>query len=75
MAKYPTREVSNPQPADPKTGGSITFVNHEPDFENFTNEHWQEYRFQETYKEKERYKGVIGWLVLIILGILGYYGL
>ncbi len=75
MAKYPRMDISKPVIKDPKTGGSITFVETEPDFEKFTQEDWAEYNRERIYKENDRLKMYIGILVAVILvGLLVFGG-
>lgn len=73
---YPMRQPEYKQgKVDPKTGGSITIIpNKEPDFDKFTKEDWAEYRTKELYNSNEWKKGIIGFLVIVIIGILSYYG-
>jgi hypothetical protein len=52
---------------------SATYIDSEPDFDNFTKEHWMEYQQKQDYEASQKKTGVIAWLVVAIICILGYY--
>ena len=72
----PMKEIRQPE-----YKGSSSFVNKysakyidtEPDFDNFTKEHWLEYQRRQDYDASQKKTGVIAWLVIAIVCILGYY--
>ena len=74
MGKYPKREIRHGGEKDPNTGGSITFIEHEPDFSKFTKEHWDIYNREKLHKQNDNLKLIITILVLTIFSILTYFG-
>jgi hypothetical protein len=74
MGKYPTREIRHGGEKDPNTGGSITFLEHQPDFSKFTKEHWEAYHMEELQKKSNKQSMIITILVLALFSVLAYFG-
>ena len=63
---YPTKEIKSGGKEDRNTGGSITYVKIEPDFNKFTKEDWAAYRQEEFVNSHRRLQWIIVGLVIAL---------
>ncbi len=70
--RYPVKKINGTPSIDKKSGGSVTYVTTEPDFDSFTKEHWMIYQAEQQEKEKNRLVMWLGMAVFAIIFLVSY---